>query len=700
VNSYHLLIKGPVLRLVMVATAAAPWPGDVAAQDTTAALPAVTVTVTRDAARSTFALPYAVTRLDVDSVREATRRTTFTEMLLFVPGVNVVHRYNPTQDPRISVRGFGARSAFGIRGVRILRDGIPLTVADGQTAVDFLDIETIGAAEVFRGSAGALYGNSSGGVVDFRTYAPLPGELSAHVNSFYADGITRASVRAGAGGSVVAGQGTFTHNSGEGPRDYSEFRSGSALGDLRWTGMGTRFQAQVSWYDAPDALNPGALTQADLDTNRTMADPTNVLRKASKSVQQNLVSLQAARDGDRYSWTASVHGGTRDLENPQSFAIVEFDRVLYGASLRGQYNVGSGARMLRLALGADLLNQSDDRVNFFNCAGRTGAGRPAANCPTEADKGVVTLDQRERVRGLGAFARAEFAPLEQLAFTGTLRSDRTRFSVDDHRATDPDLAHGSRTLSAVTPMVGVNWRIGPLMALYANLASSFETPTTTELANQPDGSGGMNRELKPQHGTTYEVGFKGVRGVFGYDLSVFHIETKDELIPFEIPGGGGRRFFRNAGRTTRDGAEAGVSAALGALALGATATFLTYEYDEFEVGGTSFNGKRVPGVTPRMFSAHATFRQPWWLAALEAQHVARLPANDANTDYADAYTLLNARVALSLRGRVSAQPVIGTDNLLDETYAANVVVNATGGRYFEPGPGRVFYVGLRLNGGR
>ena len=160
------------LLAVSAAIPAAPGVARGQSPDSVSILSGVRVTVSRDAERSTLDLPYALSRLALDSARAGTRRSSLTEALLFVPGVVVSNRYNPTQDPRLAIRGFGARSAFGIRGVRVLRDGIPLTVADGQTAVDFMDLESLGAAELFRGSAGALYGNSSGGVVDFRATPP------------------------------------------------------------------------------------------------------------------------------------------------------------------------------------------------------------------------------------------------------------------------------------------------------------------------------------------------------------------------------------------------------------------------------------------------------------------------------------------------------------------------------------------------
>src|SRR5687767_2304243 len=302
--------------------------------DSAAVLSTVRVTVSRDNARPTLALPFAVSRLEIDSTRAATRRASLTEMLLFVPGVSVSHRHNPTQDPRLAIRGFGARSAFGIRGVRVLRDGIPLTAADGQTAVDFLDLESLGTAEVFRGNAGALYGNSSGGVIDFKTTPPPDAGGRARVTGWLSDGISRASVTGGRRLGDVGLQATLNRNAGDGPRDFSAFESTNAMGDARWQLGDTRLQLQASFYDAPEAENPGALTQAEMDTDPTLPDSNNIVKKAGKVVRQSMVSLVAGRVVGAVSLTASGQLGWRDLENPQSFAIIDLDRQTSGASVR------------------------------------------------------------------------------------------------------------------------------------------------------------------------------------------------------------------------------------------------------------------------------------------------------------------------------------------------------------------------------
>jgi iron complex outermembrane receptor protein len=255
-------------------------------------------------------------------------------------------------------------------------------------------------------------------------------------------------------------------------------------------------------------------------------------------------------------------------------------------------------------------------------------------------------------------------------------------------------------MQAVTPMAGVTWRVRPTASLFANVATSFETPTTTELANRPDGGIGLNRQLDPQRGVTYEVGTKGViGGRLFYDLSLFDVETEDELIPFEIPGSGGRRYFRNAGRTRRRGGELGITAAFGPVDVGAAVTRLVYTYEEFAVGTTVLDGKRVPGVSPTTGALFATLRRVFGFATVEVQHAARTPVDDANANYADSYVLWNARAGLTRFSALGIQPVVGVDNIFDRTYVANVVSNAARGRFYETGPGTRVYVGVTLSGG-
>lgn len=681
-----------------VALAALAIPSLVLAQDSSRvrALQPVRVTVTRESSRSTLDLPFGVSRISVDSGRAGIRRASLTEMLFNIPGLSVSNRYNPTQDPRLAVRGFGSRSAFGIRGVRVTRDGVPLTQADGQTAVDFVDLESVGSAEVMRGAAGALYGNASGGVLDLKS-APYPTRAFDPSLRYVANAdVSRWSASSSGSDGALGWRATASRNDGDGPRDYSAFRSSAFTGDAAWRGEAGTLRTQFTWYDAPSAENPGAVTATELRKVPTVADSQNIRKKASKAVGQKLLSLIGDRSWESGSASATLFTGWRSLDNPQAFAIVDFDRRTLGASARLEQRGMARQHLWRLSLGADVQSQRDDRRNFANCAGI--AKLPALpNCPTTQMQGVESIHQLEKVGSAGVFARGE-VNRAFLTVTGTLRGDQTAFSVRDYHATYAvGGAVQSRTMSAFTPMLGVSVRARPTLAVYANVASSFETPTTTELANRPDGSAGLNRDLQPQRGRTLEFGAKGIvaRRVF-VDFALFTIATKDELIPFEIPNSGGRRYFRNAGETSRRGVELSASTTLGALDLGGNVSTLRYTYEDYLVGTTRLDGKKVPGVAPLSSSLFATARRRFGFVTVEMQQGARTAADDANANYAPGWVLWNARLGASQLAGGRVQPVVGVDNLFDRAYAANIVTNATRGRFFEPGAGRRVYVSLRV----
>jgi iron complex outermembrane receptor protein len=253
-------------------------------------------------------------------------------------------------------------------------------------------------------------------------------------------------------------------------------------------------------------------------------------------------------------------------------------------------------------------------------------------------------------------------------------------------------------------MLGATWRVAPLVAVYATISSAFETPTATELGNKPDGSAGINPTLDPQFARTYEAGVKGVLlSRVRYDVAAFTTTVRDELIPFQIPGGAGRIYFRNAGRTERRGAELGLGAAVGDLQLTAACSYSHFRFADFTVGSTSFAGDRIPGVPERQVQAAATWRAPdgALYATLEGIASSYQFVNDTNTARAAGYAIANVRLGgTATLGRSSVAPVVGVHNLFDQHFVSSVSVNATGGKYYEPAPGRIVFVGLTLAAGR
>ncbi len=680
-------------------------PCSLLAQDSSrATLPSVRVTATREGPRAPLELPYAVTLSRPDPLA-ALRRLGVDELLFAVPGVALANRQNPAQDPRVSIRGFGARSAFGVRGVRVLQDGVSVTLPDGQTPVDALDVEGAARVEIVRGSASSLYGNAAGGVIDVRS--PIPPRLPVAPYARVSGGDGTPTVSAvGAAGSIqpVGYSASLTRISGRGFREYSDQRATRAALRVSVPLPGDRagiVTVATRVYDVTRAESPGALTQAQLDADPSMADPLSVRKRAGKTVQQEDLAVTLARSlGERANVDLTVFGSARTLANPLTFATVDVNRTSGGASIRLAREGALGTRTLRLVTGADVQWQHDDRVESANCADATTTSPTCPDGPSL--RGALRKDQRENVTSVGPFTRAELTLAPGLLASAGVRADAVRFEVRDHliTATNPDDS-GERTLHAVSPAAGLVWRVMPLTSLYANASSSFETPTTTELGNKPDGSAGMNPELQPQRTVALEIGAKGVLplGIDGihWDAALFEARARDELVPFDIPGGGGRRYYRNAGRTLRRGGELGVQATTGPLSMQTAYTYSRYRYVDYTVGTTSYAGNRIPGVPVHALASAISLRTGRVIVSATADVASALDVDDANTAQAPGRTIVG--VAAGTRVRLAGAelaPYVALQNLGGVRSVGSVSVNATGGKFYEPAPGRALLVRLTL----
>jgi iron complex outermembrane receptor protein len=680
-------------------------PCNVKAQQDTARLAPVVVTVIRGSGQSVQKSPFALTVIQPDSARPGQRHTSVDEILSLVPGVAVTNRNNPSQDARLSIRGFGARSTFGVRGVRVLRDGIPLTLPDGQTPLDYLSLESVGRVEVMRGAASALYGNSSGGVIDIRSAAPSNTPLSASVHQWVGEhGFTRSALDASGTNRSASYEGDIAYSRSDGTRAHSHQRATTGFGRATVSSGANNFSLTMLALNNPLAENPGALSLDELNADPGLADPLSVRRKARKAVHQVQLGVSADRSWQGGDGTVTAFGGGRSLDNPLTFAVVEVGRHSYGASARLTQLTPVGGLANRISTGIDFQSQNDLRRNFAVCADTISLKTPTVTCPSiTSERGVVTLDQRELVSSVGGYASDELSLSESVAFTAAIRADNVRFEVKDRliSSSNPDDS-GRRSMSAVTPIFGAVFRVTPTHSLYANLAGAFETPTATELGNHPDGSAGINPDLNPQRSTTTEIGAKGLVGRYAhYDAAFYSTNVRDELVPFEIPNSNGRRYFRNAGKTKRRGGEVGADIASGPWLLMATYSYSNFKFVSFTSGNVTYDGNTIPGLPRHHWQTALKFSDRLGFAVVEVEGASRIQLDDANTSTGPGYAVANFRlgtVALSRMPHVSVSA--GVQNLLDRHYAASIAVNAARGRFFEPAATRNFFVGLTLNSGR
>lgn len=659
--------------------------GSTAAAQTKATdtLSTVRVTVLRTPFDATRA-PLNVAAVGARDIATARPGFSIDEALGQVAGVQVDNRLNFAVGERLSVRGIGARSAFGTRGVRVIVDGIPATLADGQSALSNIDMGSLGVAEVIRGPASALYGNSSAGVISLETLPP-PSAAFAPTARFMSgsDGLLRVQI--GVGG--IKGRGTYVVNADRldygGYRAYSSARNAhvNAVGTWDWDRIAVKLVANAVQYNAE---NPGSLSDSLIAVDRRQVYSNNLLHQTGERGRQNQVGLSARAPLGVGVLELSGYGLNRSINNPIPPSIIGIHRIAGGA--RATYTVTSGTttRGLTALIGGESDLQRDDRRNWANVNGAAGA---------------VTLDQRERVTSTSPFVQVS-AVAGRATFLGGARYDQFRFAAQDHLidSVNPDDS-GVRKMSSTSPTLGVSYVLLPAVSLYANVATGFQTPTTTELTNRPSGAGGFNPELQPERTHSHEAGVRGRTSLLSYDLALYDMRIDDELIPFQVASAPDRQFYRNAGTARHRGIDADVTAELApSIRMRGSYSFTNARYVTYAVstaaGSTSYATNRVPGVAPNLASLSVQFGDPAnHFLSVEERYRSNIPVNDANTAFSAASVITNLRGVVGM-GHISL--FAGIDNVFGEVYNTSVSVNAFGGRYFDPAAGRTVYAGVDL----
>jgi iron complex outermembrane receptor protein len=689
-----------------IAFAQQPSTGDTTATDSArvTALPELNVTVTR-APEPLERVPHAVDVVTRTELQRGQPTLGVDEALNNVPGVVVANRYNYSLDQRISIRGFGSRSNFGVRGLKILLDGVPQTLPDGQSQLTNIEFGNLERAEILRGASSSLYGNASGGVVSFQSEPAAPGPFAQRVrveggsertdeDDFY-KWQTWTSGRSG----NLSGTLSLSQFKADGFRQHSaaEFRQLNSGLDYAFSGS-TLGRLRLNLANSPQAQNPGALTYTEYNQNQDSAAANNIRRGADKDAQQHQLSLGLRHfDSASNEYEATIFGLIRDLANPIAAAppvgasptagtFIVIDRTVLGARVSTNRRLGPDVRSPRVITGADLQQMRDDRQNYVSDAGQQTS--------------TIFLDQLEKVTELGPFAQFQWNANEQLLLSAGGRYDWVQFDVDDRFTTDGDDS-GDRTMDALSGNVGVSWSVNDQFVPYLNISTAFETPTTTELVNKPDGTGGLNPDLGPQRAVNYELGARGQPTPdISYSVAFFIGRVTDAIV--QGPEVGGRAFFRNAGKTNNDGAEVGLEVTpVPGLTLRGAYTYARYRFAEYQLAdGTSLDGNRLPGVPEHFwrFGLRTSLPSDFYL---DADHTisSSILADDANTIWIDSWGAGVTNARLGWEGEVGVMqlaPFLGVNNLWDRRYIGSVTLNGIGGRVVEPAPGRVLYVGTEV----
>jgi len=666
-------------------------------------LPTVQVQAARVAQVADIDLPASLTTVWVDEDRTGPLAQ-LSEALNGIPGVVARDRQNYAQDTQLSIRGFGARSTFGVRGVRVLVDGVPATMPDGQGQLSHASLLSAQRVEVLRGPFSALYGNSSGGVVQVWSADGAEGDPWRLRLDTGSDNTVSAGAQLRGGQGPIRYNVAANHFRTDGWRDHSQARRESVNGRLGTEVGGGQLDLVLNYFDAPDAQDPLGLTRAQVRENPRQATAVATQYNTRKSVRQAQAGLVFTRTKGAQTWRAMGYAGQRSVEqylaippgpqaNPlHAGGVIDLDGDYGGLDARWAWHGDWAGRPLDVVIGANADRQQQDRRGYENFVGdQVGI------------KGSLRRNQSDRVENVDQFAQAwwQWAPRWSLLLG--VRHSTVRFRSNDHYITtgNPDDS-GSRRYEATTPVAGVVFRASDAWRLYASAGRGFETPTFNELGYRADGQAGLALDLSAARSRNLEVGSKwhGQSGV-QVEAALFRADTDDELAV--ASNSGGRSTYRNIGRTRRQGAEASYVQPLGAQA----DLSLAYTWIEATVRdpyalcaasgcNTVAAGSRLPGVPSQQWNARVQYRPGPWQWAAEVVASSDTVVNDLATERAPGYALLNLEMSrrwTTAQGTLRAFARI--DNALDQRYIGSVIVNDGNQRFFEPGPDRRYNVGLQ-----
>ena len=657
---------------------------------------------------NTFDSPYSIDAVDMTEKSKGNLNVNVSEALGGLPGLVIQNRQNYAQDLQISIRGFGARAAFGVRGIKLISDGIPATNPDGQGQAATFNLDTAERIEVLRGPFASAYGNHAGGVIQVFSRdgeGPPRIGISALAGAW---GTTRfgTSLEGESGGvGFVVDASRFET---DGYREHSEARRDQGFAKITFKpDEDSKLSLIANGLRQPETQDPLGITWDTYQRDPRAVEPVATQFNTRKSIDHLQGGANYERRlGAQDRLQVSAYMGTRSVTQYQSIptgpqasprhagGVVDFDRDFHGLSARWIAERQLGDARLTVTTGFDLDRSEDDRRGFENFIGTT-----------LGVKGALRRSETNTITSLDPFVQALWKQGPWQVQAG-VRHSRVSFKVSDRYITEGNGDDsGSVSFRRTTPALGVVYAINPALNAYASVGAGFETPTLNELSYASPTTG-FNFNLSPSRSRQAEAGLKAFIGDnTRANLAVFQIESRNEIVVAESIGG--RTSYTNAGKTLRRGIELALQSELSpTLTATASATWLQAEYDDdftTVIGGAPTliaAGNRIPGVPQVAAYAELAWRPLEGLTlAGEALHRGKLYVNDLNDARpAPAYTLFNLRLsAEQTTGRWRFSQLLRLDNVFDREHVAAVIVGAANGRYYEPGPTRSWYAGARAS---
>ncbi|HBX5242376.1 TPA: TonB-dependent receptor [Klebsiella pneumoniae] len=652
--------------------------------------------------------PAAVSVVNGDEMRQAAPRVNLSESLGAVPGLQVQNRQNYAQDLQLSIRGFGSRSTYGVRGLRIYVDGIPATMPDGQGQTSNIDIGSVDTIEVLRGPFSALYGNSSGGVINVTSQTgtqPPTVEASSYYGSFgtwhygmKATGAVGDGSHAGDVDYTVSTNRFTTH----GYRDHSGARKNLANARL-----GVRINDVSKLTLLLNSVDIKANDAGGLTADEWRDNPRQSPRGDQYNTRKNTRQTQAGLRYERQlsaqdDLSVMMYAGERETTQFQSIprapqlkpshagGVIDLTRHYQGIDTRLTHR-GELLVPVTLTAGLDYENMSERRKGYENFVMVNGA-------PQYAEQGALRRNERNLMWNVDPYLQTQWQLTDKLSLDAGVRYSSVWFDSNDYYITPGNGDDsGDASYHKWLPAGSLKYALTDAWNVYLSAGRGFETPTINELSYRSDNQSGLNFGLKPSTNDTVEIGSKTRIGNGLFTAALFQTNTDNEIVVDSSSGG--RTSYKNAGKTRRQGMELGLDQQFGeSWRLKAAWTWLDATYRTNVCDDASCNGNRIPGIARNMGYASFGYQpEQGWYAGSDIRYMSDIMANDENTAKAPSWTVVGlttgykwsyGRMDMDLFGRI--------DNLFDREYVGSVIVNESNGRYYEPAPGRNYGIGLNL----
>ncbi|HHB7813717.1 TPA: TonB-dependent receptor PqqU [Klebsiella pneumoniae] len=652
--------------------------------------------------------PAAVSVVNGDEMRQAAPRVNLSESLGAVPGLQVQNRQNYAQDLQLSIRGFGSRSTYGVRGLRIYVDGIPATMPDGQGQTSNIDIGSVDTIEVLRGPFSALYGNSSGGVINVTSQTgtqPPTVEASSYYGSFgtwhygmKATGTVGDGSHAGDVNYTVSTNRFTTH----GYRDHSGARKNLANARL-----GVRINDVSKLTLLLNSVDIKANDAGGLTADEWRDNPRQSPRGDQYNTRKNTRQTQAGLRYERQlsaqdDLSVMMYAGERETTQFQSIprapqlkpshagGVIDLTRHYQGIDTRLTHR-GELLVPVTLTAGLDYENMSERRKGYENFVMVNGA-------PQYGEQGALRRNERNLMWNVDPYLQTQWQLTDKLSLDAGVRYSSVWFDSNDYYITPGNGDDsGDASYHKWLPAGSLKYALTDAWNVYLSAGRGFETPTINELSYRSDNQSGLNFGLKPSTNDTVEIGSKTRIGNGLFTAALFQTNTDNEIVVDSSSGG--RTSYKNAGKTRRQGMELGLDQQFGeSWRLKAAWTWLDATYRTNVCDDASCNGNRIPGIARNMGYASFGYQpEQGWYAGSDIRYMSDIMANDENTAKAPSWTVVGlttgykwsyGRMDMDLFGRI--------DNLFDREYVGSVIVNESNGRYYEPAPGRNYGIGLNL----